>query len=87
MNIRGNFARSLKVGRKSEACRKRRSDGVIVGKNEEIREVWKGHFEKVMNESMGGRAEVTTMGIKIHEERPHTQERLERGEIIEAIRT
>ncbi len=28
-------------GRKSEACRIRRSDGVIVGKNEEIREVWK----------------------------------------------
>ncbi len=49
-------------GRKSEACRIRRSDGVIVGKNvEEMREVWKSHFEKVMNDSMGGRAEVTTI--------------------------
>ncbi len=27
-----------------------------------------------------------TMGIKIHEEQPHTQGRLERGEILEAIR-
>ncbi len=72
-------------GRKSEACRIR-SDGVIVGKNEEIREVWKSHVEKVMNESMGGRAEVTTMGIKIHEEQPHAQGRLERGEIVEAIK-
>ncbi len=71
---------------KSEACRIRRNDGVTVGKNEEIREVWKSHFEKVMNENMGGRAEVTTMGIKIHEERPHAQGRLERGEIVEAIR-
>ncbi len=71
---------------KSEACRIRRSNGVIVGKNEEIRKVWKSHFERMMNESMGGRAEVTTMGIKIHEERPHAQGRLEWGEIVEAIR-
>ncbi len=55
-------------------------------RNEEIREVWKSHFEKVMNESMGGRAEVNTVGIKIHEERPHTQRRLEQSEIMEAIR-
>ncbi len=55
-------------------------------RNEEIREVWKSHFEKVMNESMGGRVEVTTTGIKTHEERPHTQGRLEWGEILEAIR-
>ncbi len=54
--------------RKSEACRMRRSDGVIVRRNEEIREVWKSHFEKVMNKSMGGRAAVTTMVIKIHED-------------------
>ncbi len=73
-------------GRKSEAYRLRRSDWVIVGKNEEIREVWKSNFEKVINESMRGRAEVTTMGIKMHEEWPHTQGRLERGEIVEAIR-
>ncbi len=71
--------------RKSEACRKR-SDGIIVGKNEEIREVWKSHFEKVMNESMGGRAEVTAVGMLIRGERPHTQGRLERSEIMEAIR-
>ncbi len=38
-------------GKKSEACRMRRSDGVIMGKNEEIREVSKSHFEKVMNEA------------------------------------
>ncbi len=73
-------------GRKSEVCRMRRSDEVIVRRNEEIREVWKSHFEKVMNESMGGRAEVTTMGIKIHEERPHTQGRLKQSEVMEAIR-
>ncbi len=72
-------------GRKSEACR-RRSDGAIVGKNEEIREVWKSHFKNVMNESMGGRAEVTTMGIKIHDERPHAQGRLDQGEIVKAIK-
>lgn len=47
-------------GRKSEACRIRRNDGVVVRRNEEIREVWKSHFEKVMNESMGGIEEVTT---------------------------
>ncbi len=72
--------------RKSEACRIRRSDGVIVRRSEEIREVWKSHFEKVMNDSMGGRAEVTTRGIKMHIEKPHTQGRLERSKIMEAIR-
>ncbi len=51
-------------GRKSEAYRIRRSDAVIVRRNEEIREVWKSHFEKVINESLGGRAEVTTRGKK-----------------------
>ncbi len=64
----------------------RRGDGVIVRRNEEIREVWKIHFEEMMNESMGGRAEVTTMGIKINEEWPHAQGRVVRGEIVEAIR-
>ncbi len=73
-------------GRKSEACRIRRSDGVIVRRNEEIREVWKSHFEMVMNESMGGRAEVTTRGINIYKEQPQTQGRMERSEIIETIR-
>ncbi len=70
------FWREVKTemgGGKSEACRIR-SDGVIVGKNEEIREVWKNHFEKVMNECMGGRAEVTAMGIKIHGEVTYTRE-------------
>ncbi len=74
-------------GRKSEACKIRRSDGVIVGKNEEMREVWKSHFEKVMNESLGGRAEVTAVGMLIREERPHTQGRLEQTEVMEGIRT
>ncbi len=46
-------------------------------RNEGIREVWKSNFETVMNVSMG---------IRIHEERPHTQGRLERGEILKAIR-
>ncbi len=55
-------------------------------RNEEIREVWKNHFEKVIIEGMGGRAEVTTMVIKIHDEQPHTQGRLEWSEIKEAIR-
>ncbi len=36
-------------GRKSEACRIRRIDKVIVRRNEEIREVWKSHFEKVLS--------------------------------------
>ena len=50
----------------------KRSDGVIVRRNEEIREVFKSHFEKVMNESMGERAEVNSMGIKVHKEQPQT---------------
>ncbi len=73
-------------GRKSDTCRMKRSDGAIVRRNEDIREVWKSHFEKVMKESMGGRAEVTTMGIKVHEERPQTQGKLERSGIMEAVR-
>ncbi len=57
-----------------------------MGKNEEMREVWKSHFEKVMNESMGGRAEVTAVGMSICGERPRTQGRLEQSEVLEAIR-
>ncbi len=60
-------------GRKSEACRMR-SDGVIMGKNEEIRAVWKSHCENVIIEGMGERTEVTTMGIKIHGEATYTRE-------------
>ncbi len=52
----------------SKERKKRRKEGEIVGRIEEVREVWKSHFEKVMNESMGGRAEVNNMGIRIHEE-------------------
>ncbi len=44
------------------------------------------HYEKVMNASMGGRAEATSMGIKIHEEQLHPQGKSEQGEIIEAER-
>ncbi len=55
-------------------------------KNDEIREVWNRHFEKVMKESMGGRAEVTTMRLKMYEVRPHTQGRLKQDEILKAIR-
>ncbi len=51
-----------------------------------MREVWKSHFQKVMNESMGGRAEVTTRGIKMNKDKPHTQGRLEQSETIEVIR-
>ncbi len=39
-----------------------------------------------MNESMGGRAEVTAVGMLIRGEWPHTQGRLERSEVLEAIR-
>ncbi len=35
---------------------------------------------------MGGRAEVNTMGIKVHKERPQTQGRLEWSEIMESVR-
>ncbi len=43
-------------------------------------------MNRIKYESMGGRDGVTTMGIKIHEQKPHTEGKLERGEILEAIR-
>ncbi len=57
-----------------------------MGNKEEMREVWKNHFEKVMNESLGGRAEVTSVGMLIRGDWPHTQGRLEQSEVMEAIR-
>lgn len=45
--------------------------------------VWKQHLE-LMNESVGGRVEMTSVGIKINV--VHTQGRLERGEIEEAMK-
>ncbi len=62
--------------RQCEACRMR-SCVVMVRRNEETREVWNSHFEKGMNESMGGRAKGTTRGLKMHKEQPQTQGRLE----------
>ncbi len=35
-----------------------------------------------MNESMGGRAEINSMKIRYHEERPHTQGKSEHGEVL-----
>lgn len=43
--------------------------------------IWKQHLE-----SMGGRTEITSVGIKINVVQPNTQGRLERGKIEEAMK-
>lgn len=54
---------------------KQRSDGVLFRRDEEIREVWMTHFESMMIESMGGRAKVINMEVKIKVGKPYPQGR------------
>lgn len=54
-------------------------NGIIRKENEEIKELWKRHFESMMNKSMGGRAEVTSMRIMVNEGWPYPLRKVERG--------
>lgn len=47
-------------------------------KDEDTSEVWKRHFENMMNESMGGIGAVTSgMGIKVRERWPRPKGKVE----------
>ena len=42
------------------SLRMRREDGMLVGSKEEVKGVWKRHFERLMNGGVGGEAIVTS---------------------------
>ncbi|KAK3895740.1 hypothetical protein Pcinc_000663 [Petrolisthes cinctipes] len=49
---------------KSGSLRMKREDGVTVSRSEEVKEVWKRHFDSLMNGGTGGEAVVTCMGME-----------------------
>ena len=51
----------------------KRRDGAILKIKDEVKDVWKQHFELLMNESIEGRAKITSMGVQIGGWCPHTQ--------------
>ena len=46
------------------SLRMKREDGMLVGSKEEVKGVWKRHFERLMNGGTGGEAIVTSMGME-----------------------
>lgn len=57
---------SVIMTKKSDTCRIKRSHGVLVIRNEGIKDVWKRYFKSAMNNSMAGKAKVTSIGVKIN---------------------
>ncbi|KAK4327054.1 hypothetical protein Pmani_002500 [Petrolisthes manimaculis] len=70
---------------KSGSVRMKREDGVTVSRSEEVKEVWKRHFDGLMNEGTGGEAVVTCMGMEAGSRRQDAQGELGREEIRKAI--
>ena len=51
------------------SVRVKREDGVLVSSREEVKEVWKRHFECLMNAKTEGEAVMSSMGMEPGEER------------------
>ncbi|KAK3893161.1 hypothetical protein Pcinc_003002 [Petrolisthes cinctipes] len=70
---------------KSGSVRMKREDGVTVSRSEEVKEVWKRHFDGLMNGGTGGEAVVTCMGMEAGGRRQGVQGDLGREEVRKAI--
>ncbi|KAK3881607.1 hypothetical protein Pcinc_013953 [Petrolisthes cinctipes] len=70
---------------KSGSLRMKREDVVTVSRSEEVKEVWKRHFDGLMNGGTGGEAEVTCMGMEAGGRRQDVQGELGREEVRKAI--
>ncbi len=63
----------------------KREDGMLVSSKEEVKGVWKKHFECLMNGGAGGEAIVTSMGMEAGGKRVYEQRVIERVEVEKAI--
>ncbi len=62
-----------------------REDGMLVSSKEEVKGVWKRHFEHLMNGGTGGEAIVTSMDMEAGGKRVCEQRVIERVEVEKAI--
>ncbi len=69
----------------SVSLRMKREDGMHVSSKEEVKGVWKRHFELLMNGGTGGEAIVMSMGMEAGGKRVGEQRAIERVEVEKAI--
>ncbi len=67
------------------SLRMKREDGMLVCSKEEVKGVWKRHFEYLMNGGAGGGAIVTSMGMEASGKRVCEQRRIEMAQVEKAI--
>ncbi len=65
--------------------RVRGEDGEFVGDERELKRIWKGYFEELMNNEAEGEVVVTSMGIEAGRGRVPMQREIDRLEIEKAI--
>ncbi len=75
----------MRGGEGSASVRMRREDGKLVGGESELKGIWKGYFEQLMNNEAEGEAVVTSMGIEAGRGRVPIQREVGRSEVEQAI--
>ena len=60
-------------------------DGVLLSNKDEVKGVWKRHFERLMNGKTEGEAVVSCMGMEAGGRRVFEQKEISRGEVEKAI--
>ena len=88
MDYRKLFLKEVKKEREDVggvSLRIKREAGMLVSNKEEIKEVWKRHFEHLMNGDVEGEAIVTSMGMEAGGKRVYVQRVIERVEVEKAI--
>ena len=66
-------------------ARMQREDGVILSNKDEIKGVWKRHFECLMNGKMEGKAVMSYMGREAGRGRVFEHREISRGEVEKVI--
>ncbi len=88
MDNRKLFWKEVKRGRGGVggvSLRMKREDGVLVCRREEVKGVWKRHFERLMNGGAREEAIVTNMGMEGGGKKVSEQRVIERVEVEKAI--
>ncbi len=77
--------KQVRGGERSGDVRMRGEDGELVGGESKLKGIWKGYFEKLMNNEAEGEAVVTSMGTVASRGRVSMQREIDRSEIWKAI--
>ncbi len=77
--------KKVRGGERGGGVRKRGEDGELVGGESELKGIWKGYFDQLMNSKAEGKAVVTSVGIEAGRGWVHMQREIGRLEVERAI--